>query len=275
MRVRSGLADKLAQCQQRQPLPQANMTTTTQKQSNGAMVAPSVHVWAELGDTLPDFTLDNGQGQGRGACLVSAECLDFLPVSVGLASQYAATGPLLAECQGQSDLASVTRQAKRLVGGMRRNGSEPSNATEHDAIGDGLLALVQWRNTYGPRVLGETAALVSWRAVVRSVSVCDLLGESITLRQRRQPGAHDYRRMEEAAGSAERYSGGVQEAALCWHRGSSGAGNASAPARRSRQQRRFRVDRSLDRRLKVPELRGSRAALMEARLEPRLRGGAS
>ena len=200
MRVRSGLADKLARCEQRQRLPQANMTTTTQKQSNGAMVAPSVHVWADLGDTLPDFTLDNGQGQGRGACLVSAECLDFLPVSVGLASQYAATGPLLAECQGQLDLASVTRQAKRLVGGMRRNGSEPSNATEHDAIGDGLLALVQWRNTYGPRVLGETAALVSWRAVVRSVSVCDLLGESITLWQ--APDSEDSGAWDSLTGSA-------------------------------------------------------------------------
>jgi hypothetical protein len=83
---------------------------------------------------------------------------------------------------------------------MRRNGSEPSNATEHDAIGDGLLALVQWRNTYGPRVLGENAALVSWRAVVRSVSVRDLLGESISLWQ--APDSEDSGAWDSLTGSA-------------------------------------------------------------------------
>lgn len=167
------------------------------------MLPASVHVWADLADSLPVFQHEQagkGQGQGQGACLVSWECLDHVPLSVALASPHPASGPLLAECQGQHDVARVTRQAKRLVGRMRQSGSETSNATEDDALGDGLLALVQWRNTYGPRPLGETAALVSWRAVVRSVSVRDLLGESIEAW--RHPDSEDGGAWDSLTGSA-------------------------------------------------------------------------
>jgi hypothetical protein len=97
---------------------------------------------------------------------------------------------LLREAQGQHDLAIAKGQAARLLGTMRRSGATPSNATEGDAIGDGALSIVAWRNLYGPRLLSESAGLVCWRACVASVARLDMLGESIEA-WRRDDGGGD------------------------------------------------------------------------------------
>jgi hypothetical protein len=165
----------------------------------GAMQPAAVHVWASQSDPLPAFASEPRQGQRQGACLVQWATLDFLPVSVALGSPFAAVGPLFREIQGQSDLGIAQRQAKGITATMRKRGAVPSNATEGDAIGDGALALCAWRVTYGPRVLGESVALVCWRAIIASIARADMLGESIEHWRADDSGADCWDRLSTSA----------------------------------------------------------------------------
>ena len=145
----------------------------------GMAQAAGVHSLAALDDAPPAFASDSDKGHGYGALLVSLPCLDSLPVSVALGSMFQAAGPLLQAAQAQGDIAIAKRQARRRVSLMRRAGATPSNATEGDAYGDGVLAVAQWRAVVGPRLWTDSAALVCWRAVSASVARADMLGESI------------------------------------------------------------------------------------------------
>ena len=148
-----------------------------------ALVSP-VHSWADTGDTLPEFKATWGEGEGEGEQsegtlpLLPADCLDFLPVRLALASGHCPAGPLLSEAQAQMDLARARRQADKLTRSMIRAGARVGSEVARDAAADGVCALVAWRQVFGPRCRAS-AALVSWRACVRSVAVRDLYGESL------------------------------------------------------------------------------------------------
>jgi len=161
------------------------------------MLPPSVHVWASLTDTLPDFNLTLSKGGGAepaGACLVGEACLDFLPLSVALASRAMPAGPLLRECQGVQSWALAQSTVARLRSALskRRGDNGPSDTTLREAVGDAAAAIVQWRN--GQELEGGEygARGVAQRAAVRSIAF-DALGESIdNWRREESNGVEDW-----------------------------------------------------------------------------------
>ena len=147
----------------------------------GATRAASVHQWADDEPLLQvPFAMGGGPGAGAGAgaCLVSAACLEFLPLSVALASRFMPAGPMLFEAQGQLTAAAAAGHASRLAVSVKRRGGECSETSEIEAAAAGASAVVEWRNG-ADLDGGELGARgVSWRAVVGSIKR-DSLGESI------------------------------------------------------------------------------------------------
>lgn len=146
---------------------------------NVVMCAPVAHVWAgavEL-EAVAGAWAPQREREARGTVAVASPTVDRLPVAVALRSRGWAAGPLLSEVQGADDLAMARGMAARLAATMRRKGLAPSEATQEDGAGAGVLAVARWR-------AGEDgdggAAGVCWRAVVREMSA-DLLGDSLSL----------------------------------------------------------------------------------------------
>jgi hypothetical protein len=102
--------------------------------------------------------------------------IEAMTVQQALASCEQATGPLLLEAQGQTDIVLACACMRKLVARMVADGRPVSDTTKDDAVAAACLALTQWRWNGGE---GERlAARVAWRAVVDEVTA-DCFGDSV------------------------------------------------------------------------------------------------
>jgi len=102
--------------------------------------------------------------------------VEAMNIGQALASSEQATGPLLLEAQGQTDINLARACLRKLVARMAADGRPVSDTTKADAVGAACLALTQWRQH--TEISERLAARVAWRAVVDEVTD-DTLGDAV------------------------------------------------------------------------------------------------
>ncbi len=185
-------ANKMRARREQAPVKIHKHSMQNENKSRAILTAPN-HVWAIVPQYMAiPFNQDSGGwGYGAGALILPMGPFtpDNEPLAYSLASNQTPVGALLSEIQGQLTLSMAQGMARKLKRSMAVKGKPMSDATVNDAIGAGVLAVMQWRN-------GQTAidgaesgqAGVCWRAILASVAD-DSLGDSVE--QWRQPDATD------------------------------------------------------------------------------------